>query len=126
LVFIQALRVGALGGIMKGVQGEITSGYVFWIGIPDFLFGVSALVVGWRLLRKAVDARFLIGWNLVGFALIILPTFVPMNYWMNEPGFTFIFEFPMILAPSIVIPTFISLNLLHAWGIFLAEKGSRE
>ena len=122
LVFIQALRIGALGGIMKGIRGEITSGFVFWIGIPDFLFGVSALVVGWLLLRKAVGPRFLIAWNLVGFALIILPTFVPMNYWMNEPGFTFIFEFPMILAPSIVIPTFISLNLLHAWGIFVTEK----
>jgi len=122
LVFMQALRIGALGGIMKGIRGEITSGFVFWIGIPDFLFGVSALVVGWLLLRKAVGPRFLIAWNLVGFALIILPTFVPMNYWMNEPGFTFIFEFPMILAPSIVIPTLISLNLLHAWGIFVTEK----
>ncbi len=49
-----------------------------------------------------------------------------MNYWMNEPGFTFIFEFPMILAPSIVIPTFISLNLLHAGGIFVTEKKNRE
>ncbi len=126
LVFIQALRIGALGGIMKGIRGEITSGFVFWIGIPDFLFGVSALVVGWLLLRKAVGPRFLIAWNLVGFALIILPTFVPMNYWMNEPGFTFIFEFPMILAPSIVIPTFISLNLLHAWGIFVTERKNRE
>ena len=122
LIFIQALRVGAIGGIMKGIRGEITSGYIFWIGIPDFLFGVSALVVGWMLLRKAAGPRFLIAWHLVGFALIILPTFVPMNYWMNEPGFTFIFEFPMILAPSIVIPTFISLNLLHAWGIFETER----
>lgn len=126
LVFTQALRMGALGGILKGIRGEITSGFVFWIGIPDFLFGVSALVVGWLLLRKAVGPRFLIAWNLVGFALIILPTFVPMNYWMNEPGFTFIFEFPMVLAPSIVIPTFISLNLLHAWGVFRTEKKNRE
>ena len=112
-------------GIMKGIRGEVTSGYVFWIGIPDFVFGVSALVVGWLLLRKAVGPRFLIGWNLVGFALIILPTFIPMNYWMNEPGFIFIFEFPMILAPSIVVPIFISLNLLHAWGIFATAKKDR-
>ncbi len=123
--FLQALRIGALGGIMKGIQGEVTSKFVFWIGIPDFLFGVSALVVGWLLLRKAVDPRSLIAWNLVGFALIILPTFVPMSFWMNEPGFSFIFEFPMILAPSIVIPIFISLNLLHAWGIFVTEKSPR-
>ena len=126
LAFFQALRIGALGGIIKGLRGEVESGFVFWIGIPDFLFGVSALLVGWLLLRKAVGPRFLIAWNLVGFALIILPTFVPMNYWMNEPGFTFIFEFPMVLAPSIVIPVFISLNLLHAWGILVTEKKNRK
>ncbi len=122
LVFVQALRIGALGGIVKGIQGEVTSKFVFWIGIPDFLFGVSALVIGWLLLRKAVGPRFLIAWNLVGFSLIVLPTFGLMNYWMNEPGYSFIFEFPMVLAPSIIVSTFVSLNLLHAWGIFVTEK----
>jgi len=123
-IFFQALRIGALGGIMKGIRGEVTSRFVFWVGIPDFLFGLSALVLGWLLLRKAVGSRFLIAWNLVGFALIILPTFVPMIYWMNDPGFVFIFEFPMILAPSIVVPIFIFLNLLHAWGIHVIEKNN--
>ncbi len=126
LVFVQALRIGALGGIVKGIRGEITSKFVFWIGIPDFLFGVSALIVGWLLLRKAIGPRFLIAWNLIGFGLIVLPTFLPTSYWMNEPGFSFIFEFPMILAPSVVVAIFVSLNLLHAWGIFVTEKGNRE
>jgi len=118
LVFVQALRIGAIGGVMKGIKGDITSGFVFWIGIPDFLFGLSALVVGWLLLRNAVSHLFVAIWNLVGALLILLPTFIPMNYWMNEPGFVFIFEFPMVLAPSIVIPLFILLNLLMAWRIF--------
>ena len=118
LVFAHALRIGAIGGVMKGIKGEITSGYVFWIGIPDFLFGLSALVVGWLVLRNAVSHLFLAIWNLVGALLILLPTFIPMNYWMNEPGFVFIFEFPMVLAPSIVLPIFIFLNLLVAWRIF--------
>jgi hypothetical protein len=125
LIYVQALRIGALGGVIKGIRGEIDSGFVFWVGIPDFLFGVSALVVGMLLSWKAVGPRFLIAWNLVGFALIVLPTFVLTNYWMAEPGFAFIFEFPMILAPSIVVSTLISLNLLHAWGIFVTgEKNS--
>ncbi len=34
----------------------------------------------------------------------------------------FIFEFPMVLTPSIVVPTFILLNLLMAWGVFEMEK----
>ncbi len=126
LIFVHALRIGALGGIIKGIQGEVTSKFVFWVGIPDFLFGVSALIVGWLLLRNAIGPRFLITWNLVGFALIVLPTFVPTTYWMSEPGFSFIFEFPMILAPSVVVAMFVSLNLLHAWGIFVTEKKNRE
>ncbi len=118
LVFIQALRLGALGGVVKGIKGEITSAYIFWIGIPDFLYGFSAIIVGWLVLRRAVGNRFLIIWNLIGPAIILLPTFVFMNYWMNEPGFTFIMEFPMVLAPSIVVPIFIFLNFLLAWRIF--------
>ena len=89
LVFAHALRIGAIGGVLKGLKGEITSGFVLWIGIPDFLFGLSALVVGWLLLRNAVSHLFLAIWNLVGASLILLPTFTPMNYWMNEPGFVF-------------------------------------
>lgn len=123
LVLIQALRIGALGGIVKGLQGEITSDFVFWIGIPDLLFGLSALVVGWLSSRNAIGPRVLIGWNLSGFSLIFLPTFGLMSYWMSEPGFRFIFEFPMVLSPSIVIPIFISLNLLHAWGVWLTMEG---
>jgi len=118
LVFIQALRLGALGGVVKGIEGEITSAYVLWIGIPDFLYGFSAIIVGWLVLRKAVGNRFLIIWSLIGAAIILLPTFVFMNHWMNEPGFTFIMEFPMVLAPSIVMPIFIFLNFLLAWRIF--------
>lgn len=117
LVFIQALRIGALGGVAKGLKGEITSSYVYWVGIPDFLFGASAIVVGWLLLRGVVGRRFLMIWSLVGAAIILLPTFAFMNYWMNEPGFMFIFEFPMVLAPSIVVPMLVLLNFLLAWGV---------
>ena len=37
---------------------------------------------------------------------------------MNEPGFEFIFEFPMMLAPSIVVPIFLFLNFFMVWRIF--------
>ena len=123
LVFFQALRIGALGGVIKGLQGQITSSFVFWIGIPDFLFGVSAILVGWLLLRKAVSQGFLLIWSLIGASLILLPTFPLMNYWMNEPGFVFIFEFPMVLAPGIVVPMMIFFNLLLAWGAFQSTEG---
>lgn len=115
LVLIQALRIGAIGGVVKGMRGEIASAYVFWIGIPDFIFGLSALVIAWLVRQQRIGARTIVLWNLLGFGIIVVPTFVPMNHWMKEPGFEFIFEFPMILAPSIVVSLLISLNLLHAW-----------
>ncbi|MCK5467427.1 MAG: hypothetical protein KAI99_02930, partial [Cyclobacteriaceae bacterium] len=86
LVFFQALRIGALGAVIKGIKGEVLSSFVFWVGIPDFLFGISAIIVGWLLLRNAVSNRFLMIWNLIGPAIILLPTLIFMNYWMNEPG----------------------------------------
>ena len=126
LVFFQALRIGALGGVIKGIEGEVTSGYVYWIGGSDFLYGISAIIVGWLLLRNAVGNSFLIVWNLIGPAIILLPTFLFMNYWMNEPGFTFIFEFPMVLAPSIVVPIFLSLNFLLLWGIYKLNNKTKN
>jgi len=117
-VFFQGLRIGALGGVIKGFRGEITSSFVFLVGIPDFLFGASAILVGWLLLKNAVNQRFLMIWNLIGAAIILLPTGAFMNYFMNEPGFVFIFQFPMVLAPSIVVPMFTLLNLLLAWSIW--------
>jgi len=118
LVLFQSLRIGALGAVIKGIKGEITSSYIFWVGIPDFLYGVSAFFVGWLLLRNAIGNGFLMIWNLIGPAIILLPTFLFMNYFMNEPGFIFIFEFPMVLAPSIVVPVFLFLNFLLAWRIY--------
>ncbi len=123
LVFFQALRIGALGGVIKGVQGQVTSSFVFWVGIPDFLFGVSAILVGWLLLSEAVSKGFLVVWSLIGASIILLPTFLLMNYWMNEPGFVFIFELPMVLAPGIVVPMMIFFNLLSAWGAFQSREG---
>lgn len=115
LTFFQALRIGALGGVIKGFQGEITSSFVFWVGIPDFLFGVSALLIGAYQLKHTLNNRLLLTWNLIGAAIILVPLVVLMHHFMNEPGFIFIFQFPMVLAPSIVVPLFVSFNLLTAW-----------
>ena len=122
LVLVQALRIGALGGVIKGIQGEVTSTFVFWVGIPDFLFGISALIVAFLLLRQAVSDEFLVVWSLVGASVILLPTFLANNYWMNEPGFSFIFEFPMVMAPGIVVPVFVLLNFLLAWGAWIQSR----
>ena len=118
LVLFQGLRIGAIGSVLKVLQGEITSAFPLVVGIPDFLFGVSALVLGWLMRRRTVSKRLLLTWNLIGIAIILVPLFSIMPYWMREPGFEFIFEYPMVMAPSIVVPIFISLNGLMAWSIW--------
>lgn len=115
LVFFQALRIGALGTVVKVAQGEIDSSFPLWVGIPDFLYDTSALMIGALLLRGAVSDRALAAWGLLGAAVIVVPLFFFMPYWMSEPGFIFIFEFPMVLAPSVVVPMFILLDGLLAW-----------
>ncbi len=116
LVLIQALRVGALGSVVKAVRGEIDSNFPLWVGIPDFLFGASAIIVWYLILRNPGGyRRTLVIWSTAGAAIILLPTFGLMPYWMNEPGFTFIFEFPMVMSPSIIVPVLILLNFLLAW-----------
>jgi len=116
LVFFQALRIGALGSVVKALRGEITSNFPLWVGIPDFLYGVSAIILGLLLLRSSIGHRTtLVTWAISGAAIILLPLFGLMPYWMNEPGFTFIFEFPMVISPSIVVPILIFANFLLAW-----------
>ena len=118
LVLFQVLRIAAIGSVIKALKGEISSAFPLWAGIPDLLFGASALLLGLVMSRRTLPDRFLITWNVIGVAIILLPLFAMMPYWMNEPGFVFIFEFPMVMAPSIVVPMFISLNALMAWGVW--------
>ena len=121
LAFFQALRIGALGGVLKAVRGDISSSFLWWVGLPDFLFGLSAVIVGWLLVKKKIAGRTVAIWNLVGAAIILLPTFGFTSYFMAEPGFVFIFEFPMVLAPSIVVPMFVFFNFLAAWGVYRSK-----
>lgn len=112
LIWVQALRIGAIGSVAKVLSGEIQSGYPLWVGIPDFFFGLSAPVVAWFFYRGSIGNRAVAAWGGLGAAIILVPTFGFMPYWMSEPGFRFIFEFPMVLAPSVVVPVLVLLNLL--------------
>ncbi len=114
-VWFQALRIGAAGGVIKGLRGEILSSYVFWVGIPDLIYGVSAVLLGILLVFRPPGRRALLVWHLLGPAIILLPTFGGMPFFMRETGFDFIMAFPMVLAPGIVVPMLIFFNLLAAW-----------
>ena len=112
LIWVQALRIGAIGSVFKVFNGEIQSGFPLWVGIPDFFFGLSAPVVARLVYRGSIGHRTLATWGCLGAAIILVPTFGFMPHWMREPGFSFIFEFPMVLAPSVIVPALILLNAL--------------
>ena len=121
-VWFQALRIGAAGGVVKGLRGEILSSYVLWVGIPDMVYGLSAFVLGILLMFRPLDRRAMLAWHLLGPAIILLPTFGASPFFMNENGFDFILAFPMVLAPGIVVPLLIFMNLLAAWKLWAARR----
>ena len=122
LVGFQALRVLAIGGVLKAANGEFSRYFGFYIGIPDLLFGLSALVMTWLVARGSISNTAVAIWNLIG-ALIILPTGIillqmglpgALQYFDETPGIATIFEFPMALAPTVVVPIFVMMNLFIA------------
>ncbi|NQU70231.1 MAG: hypothetical protein HQ514_06755 [Rhodospirillales bacterium] len=122
LVGFQALRILAIGGIAKALNGEFSRYFGLYIGIPDFIFGVSALFMAWLVYRNKISGGMVAFWNLIG-AMIIVPGGLvllqmglpgPWHVFTASPTILTIFEFPMALAPTVVVPIFIMLNLLIA------------
>ena len=118
----EGLRVSAIGGIIKGYKGEFSAFFAQWIGVPDFLFGVAALVAAGLILRGIWNKRSAIVLNLFGFVIIVPFALVLMNLGLpgvmqvidESPSMVSIFEFPMALAPTLVVPIFAVINLLVA------------
>jgi CheY-like chemotaxis protein len=121
----------AIGTIIKAVAGQFPAYFAFLVGAPDLLFGLSALILGWQASVRNLSQRFLIAWNLIGVAVILpaapliqlgLPG--PIQIFTSEPTAEKLFDFPMVLAPSIIVPTLVLLNLVTAWR--LVETGSTK
>jgi hypothetical protein len=119
-VGFQALRVFALGGVLKAMSGDFSLYFALFIGVPDFLYGVSAL---WLARRGGAPSQgVLIAWHLLGAAIIVPVGLVilqmglpgPWRVFTAAPGIDTIFAFPMVLAPTLVVPLFVLANLLTA------------
>ena len=85
--------------------------------------GVRANTIGWRSLAI---------WNLVGAGIIIIPGEIAIQ--MGLPGFLQIFnspptaevmfEFPLVIAPTIIVPLLVLMNGLVAWWLFKTQPVS--
>lgn len=133
LVGIHALRILAIGSLIKAWQGKFALSFALYVGIPDLIFGLSALVVLKLLSSNRIGTKGLVVWNLVGFFAIIpgTPIVAQMGlpgalYTFTEtPSITTLYEYPMVLAPSFVVPMFVMINLLVAFRLVEKSRGGK-
>lgn len=132
IMAFEGLRVLAIGGILKAYQGEFSAFFAKWTGVPDFLFGVASLVAAYLIFKGVWNKRSAIVINLFGFLIIVPCGLVLMNLGLpgimhmvdETPSMISIFDFPMALAPTLVVPIFVTINLLVAIRLLTKEKSS--
>lgn len=118
IMLFEGLRVLAIGGIIKGLKGEFSPEIAFYLGIPDFVFGALSLLAGYLLYQKSLDLKWVLALNVYGFLIIVPGGLVLMNLGIpgpwhiihSTPDMVSMFEYPMVLAPTVVVPIFITLN----------------
>jgi hypothetical protein len=118
VVIFEGLRVLAIGGIIKGLRGEFSPEIAFYLGIPDLIFGALSLWAGYLLYRGTLSPRWVLALNAYGFLIIVPGGTVLMNLGIpgpwhiihSTPDMVSMFEYPMALAPTVVVPIFVAIN----------------
>lgn len=127
-----ALRIAALGTALKAHRGEFPVSFELMVGIPDLLFGLSALWVAWKARRDQISETGFLVWNLVG-VLVIVPA-APIALQLGLPGPLQVFTalpdaravltHPMSIAPTFGVPLFVLTNLWLVWRLWELRAGS--
>lgn len=133
-VYLQALRISAVGTAVKTLQGAFPIAFEVFVGIPDLLFGLSALWVAWALKRNRISDRFWITWNAVGAAIILvvgLPVLNmslpgPLEIFSTPPTFLVGLAYPLALAPTVAVPLFVAYNVMAIIGSWRTRPWSRK
>ncbi len=127
--YFHGLRVAALGTAYKTAIGQFPAYFEYWVGIPDFLFGVSAFWIAGKARRGELSEKSFLIWNLVG-ALVIVPSAPiilqlglpgPVQVFTSLPDARAVFTYPMSIAPMIGVPLFVLVNVWVAWRLW--ERG---
>ena len=122
LVAVQALRIAAVGTLAKTATGDFPLHVELAIGLTDLAFGVSALWVFFLARKQRVHPDALFVWHCVGIALILVPGNLalqlglpgPLQVFATEPTAAVMLDWPMALAPTLVVPIFLLFNGLGA------------
>ena len=122
LIYFHALRLSAIGTAIETARGTFPRSFELAVGVPDLLFGLSALYVGKRASDGSISRRAVGWWSLAG-ALAIVPSAPlvaqmglpgPLQVFSGEPSATALFVYPMVLAPTLIVALFVLFNLLTA------------
>jgi hypothetical protein len=124
---LQAVRMLAVGSIIKWKMGIFPTAFAWGTAFPDMLFGLSAvfLLVFQSHQDYPIQPMFLLLWNLTGFA-IILPFGVsllqlgmaPTKLYESNVSNDVVFEYPMVLGPALVVPTLLGWNgVVAGWAL---------
>ena len=132
--YFHGLRIAALGTAYKTMIGEFPAYFEYMVGVPDFLFGLSALWIGRQAQRGALQHTTFLVWNLIG-ALVIVPSAPillqlglpgPLQVFTSLPDARAVFTYPMSIAPMIGVPLFVLVNLWVAWRLWEQRAGEKE
>ena len=130
IVALEGLRILGLGTLIKTFQGTFPVHFEVLTGIPDLLFGFSALAVLWLIARGKITWRGLVLWHLAGlFLLVPAGLFIqlglpgPLQLFSSPPTSLALFEFPMILAPASAVPLFAFINV---WSVLWLRRRRPE
>ena len=125
-VLLQCLRALAIGSVIKAAKGEIPPQIGYGVGIPETLFGLSALALVFSGDAAALSPSFLMVWNGVGALILLSMLFVlqltlpgPLQLFKNSPDGRALFEFPLVMAPSLLATLFLIANVTHIIGLVL-------
>lgn len=119
VVFFEGIRILAIGGIIKGMRGEFSAEFAFFIGIPDFIFGALSLLAGYLLYKKSLPLKWVLFLNIFGFIIIIPFALVVINLGIpgpwhiihSTPDTVSMLEYPMAVASTVVVPIFVVINV---------------
>jgi len=123
LVGVQAIRISALGTIVKYLEGELPGHFIGPVAVPDLLVGLTALPMAVWLTRDPAHARrSLIVWNVFGAAIFVGAGILlhvsmpgPVQFFTSGPTTEAIFHFPMVLVPTFLVPCFVGVHAACLW-----------
>ncbi len=127
--WFHAIRLAALGTTYKTFTGQFPLAFEIAVGIPDLLFGISAIFIAVKARRGELSQRGFLIWNAIGFGVIVpaAPIMLqlgmpgPLQVFTGTPDSLAVLTYPMSVASMMGVPLLVLINLAVAWRLW--ERG---